>query len=40
MARWEAGRADMERLIADKHLELVTGAEANGVRFWRRRIAR
>jgi hypothetical protein len=30
MARWEAGQADVERLIAGKDLELVTGAEANG----------
>ena len=30
MTRWEAGQADVERLIARKDLELVTGAEANG----------
>jgi hypothetical protein len=30
MARWEAGQADIERLVAAKDLEVVTGAEANG----------
>jgi hypothetical protein len=30
MARWEAGQADIESLIAGKDLESVTGAEANG----------
>jgi hypothetical protein len=30
MASWEAGQADIDRLIAGKDLEMVTGAEANG----------
>jgi hypothetical protein len=30
MARWEAGQAGIESLIAAKDLEVVTGAESNG----------